>query len=55
MGEDEIYKIEKVIKERKPRGRPKEYLVRWLGWPAKYDSWISEAELKDIRGEAAAR
>ena len=55
VGEDEIYKIEKVIKERKPRGRPKEYLVRWLGWPAKYDSWISEAELKDIRGEAAAR
>ena len=55
VGEDDIYKIEKVIGQRKQRGQSKQYLVRWLGWPAKYDSWISEEELKDIRGEAVAK
>ena len=55
VGTDDVYKIEKVIKQRQIRGQAKQYLVRWLGWPAKYDSWISEAELTDIRGGAEAR
>ncbi len=38
----EVFKIEKVLKTRKRKGHAKEYLVHWLRWPAKYDSWISE-------------
>ena len=53
VGEDDIYKIDKVIKSRKRRGHSKEFLVHWLGWPSKFDSWISEAELKNIRSEAS--
>ena len=41
VGEDDIYKIVKVIKSRKQRGHSKEFLVHWFGWP----------ELKNIRSE----
>ena len=38
------YRIEKIIKRRKHRGE-KQALVRWLNWPARFDSWIPEREL----------
>ena len=47
VGADEIYQIEKVISSRKRRGQPKEYLVKWLGWRPKFNSYISETELKN--------
>ena len=47
-----VYKIEKVIKTRKRRNHPKEYLVRYVGWPPKFDSWITEDALQDIRSGA---
>ena len=37
---NEYYKVEKILKSRKIKGRPKEVFVRWLHWPPKYDSWI---------------
>ena len=52
---DEIYKIEKVIKTIKKRGQPTQYLVRWLGWGPKFDSYIDEAVLKNIRGGEVAK
>ena len=51
VGADDIYQIEKVISSRKRRGQPKEYLVKWLGWRPKFNSYISETELKNVRGE----
>ena len=30
-----------VIKERKLRGRPREYFVTYPGWPHKFDEWIT--------------
>lgn len=42
----DVFKVEKVIKTRKRKGHPKEHLVRWLRWPPKYDSWVSEQDLE---------
>ena len=50
--DDAVCKIEKVIKTRKRRNYPKEYLVRYVGWPPKFDSWITEDALQDIRSGA---
>lgn len=46
--EQETYLIEKTIRSRK-KGRKKEYLVRWKGWAPKFDSWISEEDLKSLK------
>jgi hypothetical protein len=35
----EMLDVDRVVKSRKV-GKKKEVLVRWLGWSAKYDSWI---------------
>jgi hypothetical protein len=45
--EQQAYLIEKILKSRK-RGRKKQYLVRWKNWGPRYDSWINEADVKDI-------
>lgn len=39
--EDDVFKIEKIIKTRKKHGKT-EYLVRWLGYPPKFDSWVDK-------------
>ena len=39
------YKIEKVLKTRTVGGK-KQYFVKWLGWPDKFNSWVSG--IKDI-------
>ena len=33
--EDSLFRVEKILKRQKGR-----VLVRWKGWPSKYDSWI---------------
>lgn len=41
----EVYLIERVLqKKRQPNGQVK-VLVRWLGYPASFDSWIDEKDL----------
>ena len=42
---EDMFKIEKVLKY-KGRGNKKEALVRWLGWPKHFDSWIPVSEIK---------
>jgi transposase InsO family protein len=44
-GEDEIYKIERILKTRK-RGKHVEYFVKWLGYPDKYNSWVSSSDIE---------
>ena len=41
------YMIEQILKHRK-RGRKSEVLVKWMGWPAKFNSWIPESDLEKI-------
>ena len=40
----DMFKTEKVLKY-KGRGNNKEALVRWLGWPKHFDSWIPASEI----------
>ena len=37
------YLVETVLRTRK-RGGKKQLLIRWRGWPSKYDSWIEETD-----------
>ena len=37
--EDEVYDVEEIIKTRK-RGGKVEYLVKWKGYPSKFNSWV---------------
>ena len=43
---DDIYKIEKILKTRR-RGRVKEYLVKWKGYPDKFNSWVNEKDMSE--------
>ena len=45
--EDDVYEVEKVLKTR-GKGKTKEVFVKWLGYPAKFNSWIPASEVKDI-------
>ena len=42
-----VYKIEKILQKRE-RNRISEVLVKWKGWPNKFNLWIPESNLKDI-------
>ena len=45
--EDDVYEVEKILKKR-GKGKNKEVYVKWLGYPAKFNSWIPASEVKDI-------
>ena len=44
---DMTLKIEKVLKERTRRGL-KEYLVKYVGWPIKFNSWVKASDMQKI-------
>ena len=41
---DDIFRIEKIVK-RRGKGKKKQLLVHWKGWPEKYNSWIPADQL----------
>ena len=45
---DSLWLIEKVIKTRKVSGK-KQYLVKFQDWPAKFNSWVDESSIEDIK------
>lgn len=45
--EDQLWKVEKILKTRKRKGKT-ENLVRWLYWPKQFDSWVKEDDMVDI-------
>ena len=46
---EDLHRIEKIIKTRKRRGK-KEYFIKWLNYPESYNSWVSEKEIKNVKG-----
>jgi hypothetical protein len=46
----ELYLVEKILKTRKNKQGKKEYLIKWLGWDTKFNSWIGENDFTDITG-----
>ena len=42
---DDVYKIEIISKKRK-KGRRVQYLVKWLGYPDTFNSWIFRSDLQ---------
>jgi hypothetical protein len=42
---DDVYKIETILKKRK-KGRKVQYLVKWLGYPGSFNSWIFKQDLQ---------
>ena len=47
--EQASYFIEKVIRTRTRAGQ-KQMLVRWKGWPSKFDSWVNAEDIDDLKG-----
>lgn len=43
--EEELYTIEKVLKTRKRNGKT-QYLIRWLGYSPKFDSWVDNITVR---------
>lgn len=41
----DLWDVEKVLSSRKRKDGKTELLIRWLGYPAKFDSWIPEEQL----------
>ena len=42
-----LFRIEKILKSR-GKGRKKEVLVHWKGWPKSYDSWLPVSQLVSL-------
>ena len=44
---DDVYEVEKIIKKSN-RGRNVQCLVKWLGYPNKFNSWVSASQINLI-------
>ena len=47
LASDKHFKIERVVRT-KGRGANKQLLVKWAGYPDKFNSWVKASELKNI-------
>ena len=52
VGDKEDYRIEKIIDERRSKGKRKELFVKWLGYPDSFNSWIPQSYLKIYNGKS---
>lgn len=43
-----MYKIERILRKRTRFGK-EQVLVKWLGRPSKFKSWIPKSSIKDIK------
>ena len=44
---DDTYEVEKILKK-KGRGNNVQYLVKWFGYPNKFNSWVPASEINNL-------
>ena len=42
--EDDVYRVEKVLRKKKRKGVV-EYIVKYKGYPDKFNSWVAERDI----------
>jgi hypothetical protein len=47
VSDETPFKIDKIL-DSKGRGISRQYLVRWKGYPPKFDSWVSAKDIESI-------
>ena len=45
--QDDVYEVEKILKKR-GRGNNVQHLVKWLGYPNKFNSWVPASQIKNL-------
>ena len=48
VAEPDAYRIEKVIRKKKNTDGSVSYLVKWKGYPEKFNSFVSETDLQEL-------
>ena len=43
----DLWKVENVLRT-KGKGRNKQYFVKWLHWPSKFNYWVKATDVHDI-------
>ena len=44
---EDLWKVEEILKTR-GKGRKKQYYVKWLHWPKKFNSWLNASDVKNL-------
>ena len=44
---DDLWKVERILKTR-DKARNKQYFVKWLRWPNKFNSWILAGDVNSL-------
>ena len=47
LSDDNLFKIETILKSR-GTGQNKQYFVKWLYWPKKFNSWVKASDIDQI-------
>jgi transposase InsO family protein len=45
---DDVYRVDSILRTRTRNGR-KQYLVSWKNYPTKFNSWVDEKDITDIK------
>lgn len=45
--ENHTWQINEIL-QTSGRGANKKYFVSWMGWPKKFNSWVSAADMQDL-------
>lgn len=48
IGENKTYKVERILSSKK-QGKKNFLLVKWVGWPDKFNTWLLKENLVDIQ------
>ena len=46
--DSDFYRVEEVLRSRM-RNKRKEYFVKWMGYPDKFNYWVPAESVKDIK------